>query len=329
MSGATEIRLILVTAFEPDAGPVPGEFAFYRDRSGLMQTLPFAAGYRPLHTDGAGTLALITGVGAARASASVMALGLDPRFDLTRAFWVFTGVAGISPERGSLGSVVLPEYVVDGTLTHELDAREIPAEWPDGYVPIGKLTPYEEPREDRFNGDDGIVFRLNAGLVEWAFELVRSTPMHDTAAMAARRVQFLPADPAHRPPHVLRGDELSSSTFFHGARMSARAARWVGYQTEGWGTYSITAMEDSGSLQALQFLTKAGLADGERALVVRAASNYDRQRVGVSAAESLAETRVASDSAYLPALENGYRVVSRIVAALRECWPELPYGSGT
>ena len=37
-------------------------------------------------------------------------------------------------------------------------------------------------------------------------------------------------------------------------------------------------------------------------VIARGVSNYDRPRVGISAAESLAETRVATDSAYLPAL---------------------------
>ena len=80
-------------------------------------------------------------MGTARAAASVMALGLNPRFDLTRAFFLITGVAGIAPSQGALASVVLPEYVVEGTLTHELDAREIPPGWPDGFVPIGKSIP--------------------------------------------------------------------------------------------------------------------------------------------------------------------------------------------
>jgi hypothetical protein len=49
----------------------------------------------------------------------------------------------------------------------------------------------------------------------------------------------------------------------------------------------VTAMEDTGALQALIFLSRAGRVDLGRALVLRTVSNYDRQAPGVTAAESL------------------------------------------
>ncbi len=316
------IRLVLLAAFEPDSGPIPGELTHWIQSHSLDTRLDLPAAYRPLYTDNAGMLALVTGVGTARAAASVMALGLDPRFDLTHANFLITGVAGIAPQQGTLASVVLPEYIVEGTLTHELDAREIPQNdlaWPDGFVPIGKSTPYELPRSSRFNGDDGIVFRLNPDLVAWAHTLTAETPLLDTPELAARRAQFFPLslNPETLPlPRVQRGDELASSTFFHGRLMSERATRHVAYQTEGKGTYTITAMEDSGILQSLTWLAAAGKVDLNRVLIVRGASNFDQQRPGLTAAESLAETKVATYSAYRPALENAHRVGTRIAEAL-------------
>ncbi len=323
-----QIKAVIVAAFEPDAGPVPGELSLWRERSGLDRELPFAAGYRPLWLSEDGLLGVVTGVGAARAAASVMALGLDPRFDLRQAYWLITGVAGVDPESGSLGSVVLPEYVVDGSLIHEIDAREIPSEWPDGFVPIGKSTPYETPREARFNGDDGIVFALNPDLVRRAAAIGAAVALLDTEAMTARRMQFAPAA-AQAAPSVFIGDELATTTFWHGRLMSERARRWVRYQTEGRASYAMTAMEDAGVLQSLRFLADAGRVDWDRVLVVRGASNFDQQRDGVSAAESLAETKVASYSAYRPALENCWRVGSAVLAELtssanREVPPEHP-----
>jgi purine nucleoside permease len=333
----TLIHLVLLAAFEPDTGPIPGELTLWLQSHSLHTRLDLPAAYRPLYTDGAHTLALATGVGAARAAASVMALGLDsrgqaPRFDLTQAYFLITGVAGISPHQGSLASVVLPEYVVDGDLTHELDAREIPQNdpaWPDGFVPIGKSTPYEQPRADRFNGDDGLVFQLSPRLVTWAHTLTHPIALQDTEALATRRQQFsLPSSliplPSQTPPQVQRGDELSSSTFFHGRLMSERAARTVAYQTERKGTYAITAMEDAGILQALKNLAAAGRVDWNRILIVRAASNFDQQRPGLTAAESLAETRVATHSAYRPALENAHRAGSVIADALLAGSPSIP-----
>lgn len=305
---ARKIQAILLAAFEPDAGPIPGEFHHWREREQLTEQLAFPAGYRPLHLSHTGVLGCVTGVGASRAAASVMALGLDPRFDLTSAYILISGVCGIDPAHGSLASVILPEYIVDGTLAHELDAREIPPEWPDGFVPIGKSTPYEQPLSHRFNGDDGIVFQLNPQLIARAFALTRTVELLDTPQMAQRRRQFTPAETAHLPPSILRGDEFASSTFWHGKLLSQRARAWVDYQTEGRATYALTAMEDHGILQSLRLLANAGRIDFSRIVIARAASNFDQQRPGITAAESLAETKVATYSAYLPALENAWRV---------------------
>ena len=319
-----QIKAVIVTAFEPSAGPVPGEFRCWREREELNQELPFSYGLQPLHLNEQGVLGIVTGVGAVRAAAAITALGLDPRFDLTQAFWIVSGVCGISPARGSLASVVLPQFVVDGDFAHEIDGREIPAEWPDGFIPIGQSMPYEQPRSARFNGDDGIVFPLHEELINWAHGLAADTALLDTEKMADRRKQFAPAATAHLPPSVLRGDELATTTFWHGKLLSQRATDWVDYQTDGRGSYAITAMEDAGIMQALKLLARDGRVDLSRVLVVRAASNFDQQREGITAAESLAETRVATYSAYLPALENAHRVGSRILQALLAVWPQSP-----
>ncbi len=311
---AREIKCVVLGAFEPDTGPVPGELRYFFERERLEERLELAGGYRGLRAGSRGVLACCTGVGAARAAASVMALGLDRRFDITEAYWLVTGVAGCDPAMGSLASVVMPEWVVDGDLCHEIDAREIPVDWVDGFVPIGKSTPYEEPLAQRFNGDDGICFELDAKLVGRAFEVAQGVELIDTEAILRRRRLFAPEETAWRAPEVLRRDELSSTTFWHGQLMSERARRWVAYQTRGRGRYAITAMEDAGILTALKGLAAAGLVNFSRVVIARGVSNFDRPRVGISAAESLAETRVATDSAYLPALENAWRVGSRLIA---------------
>ena len=52
---------------------------------------------------------------------------LRPAFDLSQAYWLVTGIAGIDPEDASIGSVAWSSFLVDGDLGHEIDAREIPA----------------------------------------------------------------------------------------------------------------------------------------------------------------------------------------------------------
>src|SRR5205085_6631619 len=133
-------------------------------------------------------------------------------------------------------------------------------------------------------------------LVDWAYQLTKDVKRGDTVEMPARREQF-EAPAARRPPFVLKGDTLSSMTFWHGKLMNEWANDWVKYHTEGKGNYVTTAMEDTGTLQALTFLSRAGRADIHRVLVLRTASNFDQQRPGISAAESLAETKIGQYSA--------------------------------
>ena len=142
-----EIKVVVISMFEvgADTGDTPGEYQYWVEREHLDTVLPFPQGYHDLRVNKDGVLGVLTGVGTARAAASIMALGSDPRFDLTHAYFLVAGIGGIDPRMGSLGSAVWSDYVVDGDLAHEIDAREMPKEWPTGYVPLGKSTPYEQP----------------------------------------------------------------------------------------------------------------------------------------------------------------------------------------
>src|SRR5579883_2530440 len=206
------IKVVVVTMFErgADTGDEPGEFQYWVEREKLDHVLPFHQGYRDLRMNGRGVLGVVTGVGTAKAAATIMALGMDPRFDLTRAYWVVAGIAGANPEVMSLGSAAWAEWVVDGDLAHEIDAREIPQDWKTGMVPLRKSVPYELPKAP----DEGEVYHLNPQLVDWAYRLTRDVKLDDNEAMRTQRERF-PQAPARMPPHVLKGDTLSSSTFWH------------------------------------------------------------------------------------------------------------------
>jgi purine nucleoside permease len=52
-----------------------------------------------------------------------LALGLDQRFDLSHAYWLVAGIAGVDPHQATIGSAVWAHYLVDGDLAHEIDAR--------------------------------------------------------------------------------------------------------------------------------------------------------------------------------------------------------------
>jgi purine nucleoside permease len=117
------------------------------------------------------------------------------------------------------------------------------------------------------------------------------------------------------------GDELSSGTYWHGKLFDAWATEWVRYFTGGKGEFVTTAMEDTGTLQSLQFLAAAGRVDARRTMVLRTVSNYDRQPRGMGAAESLAAQRVSKFGAYLPSLESAYAVGHVVVKELLDRWP--------
>lgn len=298
-----------------DTSDAPGEYQYWVEREHLDRTFPFPAGYHDLRMNDKGVLGVLTGVGTAKAAATIMALGLDPRFDLTHAYWVVAGIAGGNPANVSLGSAVWAHWVVDGDIAHEIDAREIPPDWPTGYVPLRKSTPYEQPA----NADLGQVYELNTALVQWAYQLTKDISLPDNATIAEHRSHFTQSA-AKKPPFVLVGDDLSASTFWHGAKMDAWANAWVSYYTGGKGNFAVTGMEDTGTLQSLKFLAHAGKVDWNRILVLRTVSNYDQPPPGMTAWESLAVEKAGRYSAYLPALESAYDVGHVVVDKLVTGW---------
>jgi len=119
---------------------------------------------------------------------------------------------------------------------------------------------------------------------------------------------------------VLRGDEVSGSTFWHGTLLNRRATDWFAYWTGGRGRFVMTAMEETGTLQALSFLARAGHVDIGRILVLRTGSNYTMPPPGVSAAESLTAMSLIRNPGYLPALEAAYFVGRKVVDELIGNW---------
>ncbi len=311
------VKVVIVTMFErgADTGDQPGELQFWVERNHLDRVMPFPQGFHDLRMNRDGVLAVLTGVGTAKSAAAIMALGMDPRFDLTHSYWLVAGIAGINPRRGSIGSAAWAEWVVDGDLAREIDSREIPAGWKTGYLPLRGSVPYEQPRDS----SEGEVYHLDPGLVDWAFRLTEHVPLGDSEAMRAARAQYS-APAAQRPPAVRKGDTLSAGTFWHGQLMNDWAADWVEYHTGGQGDFVTTAMEDTGTLQSLTLLAKAGRVDLNRVLVLRTASNFDLPPAGVTPAENLARLKLGQYPAYLPALEAAWKVGNTVVEDLLRNW---------
>lgn len=326
-------KVVVVAMFEQgaDTGDVPGEYQFWVEREHLDRVIPVPGATHPLRTNADGSVvAILTGVGNSNAAATVMAVGLCPELDLRRSYWLVAGIAGIDPADGSLGCAVWSDYLVEGDLGHEIDAREIPADWKTGYVPLGKAKPYEQPRL-KTEYASGQVYRLNEGLTHWAFELTRDTLLVDNDQMAKRRATYTGYPSAQKPPFVSIGANLASSTYWHGKLLNQWANDWVSYYTDGKANYVTTAMEDTGTLCSLTKLAKAGKVDVNRVMVLRTASNYDMQWPGATAAESMSGEQLGVYSAYMPSLEAAYRVGSKVVHELVTNWSryaeQIPQGA--
>src|SRR5713101_8380796 len=316
-----QIKVVVVTMFErgEDTGDAPGEFQLWVEREHLDQVVPLPSAYHHVRLNKDGVLGMVTGVGTARAVASVMAVGLDPRFDFSKAYWIVAGIGGGDPADVSLGSAVWADHVVDGDLSYEIDARQIPENWPTGYLPLRKGTPYEQPVASEGYGE---VYALNPELVGWALHLTQNVPLSDSETLRNFRARFNGFPNALKPPFVTRGDTLSASTFWHGSKMEDWANAWTRYFTGGKGNYMIAGMEDSGTLQALTFLNQAGRVDLQRVLVLRTVSNYDREPPGTTAADSLKEMVSGNYSAYMPALEAAQSVGDKVVRDIVEHWTD-------
>jgi purine nucleoside permease len=313
-----KVKVVVVAMFEvgADTGDVPGEFQFWVERRKLDHIIPLPSAYHDVRTDGNGLIGTVTGEGTAKAATSIMALGLDPRFDFSQAYWLVAGIAGIDPNRGTTGSAVWADYVVDGDLAHEIDSREIPKDWPDGFTPLGKAVPFEQPRRQSI----GEVYTLNSSLVHWAYELTKSVQLGDNEKARSDRVRYRGFPAALAGPRVLIGATLSSSTYWHGKLLNQWAHDWVKYWTDGKGEYYTTAMEDTGTMQALTNLGKSGRIDLGRVLVLRTASNFDSPPPGVSAAQDLKDQESGHYSAYIPSLEAAFTVGNRVASELIDHW---------
>jgi len=318
-----QVRVVVVTTFEigTETNDQSGEFHAWIAQ--LPETIAFPQGYRSLrYNPRTHVLGIVTGEGSLHGAASIMALGMDPRFDLSHAYWVVAGIAGIDPNAGSVGSAAWAEWLVDRDLNFEIDPREMPADWTTGHVPLGRTKPYElpVPALERISGTNG--YHLDPGLVSWAYALTKSVKLADTPALRGIRAGYPGYPNAQKPPFVMKGDEVVASDWWIGKMMTDQAEQWMSYWTSGKGHLATTAMEDGGVLQSLTFLSHAGKVDLERVLVLRTAANYSVPPVGETAAQLLAQeaTEDAVLSAYRPSLDAAYEVASPVVNELATHW---------
>jgi purine nucleoside permease len=258
-----------------------------------------------------------TAMGYANAASSISAIVYSGEFDLTKTYVVISGIAGVDPAKGTLGSALWARYAIDGGLQNEIDAREMPEGWSTGYLAIGTTGPGQ--KGDLRYGDE--VYRLDEALLQAAFRLTRQVELSDSDAAKAYRARY-PGPPAAAPPTVAICDTISSDTWWHGAKIGAAMADRARLATDGAADPCTTQQEDNATLTALERAADAGLFDFGRVAVLRTASNFDREAPGQSAADSLG----AKSGGFVPAVVNAYRVAGALAHAIVSDWPNWSVG---
>lgn len=326
------IRAVVVVTSEvgKDTGDTPGEYQFWVERDHLDEVLQFPGGpnvpegQHPLRTNKDHTiLGMLSGATMSNATASMMLLGLDRRFDLTHAYILINGAAGVDPKWGSIGSAAWARYVV-GDVAREIDSREIPREWPYGWLPIWAREPNQRSPGPPRTGGLSNLYPLNPKLANWAYEQTRDINLADDPEVKASRAEYAGYPNAQRPPFVGLGDTFASDVFWHGGTMTRFAEDWVHLWTDDKGVFAMTDMDDAGFMTAIERLGRMRRVDPRRVMVLRTASNYSMQPPGHDAIQSLtrgySNGRMAVESAWLC----GSTVLHRILADWPNTYEHVP-----
>lgn len=273
-----------------------------------------------VHCTAAGVCQLTTGMGHANAAASMMAVLYSGLFDFRLTYFIVAGIGGIDPERGTIGSAAWARFLVDGGIAHEVDPRELPPKWHDGYFGVLTNSPDAMPKLEY--GTE--VFRLDETLLQKALALSQGAVLEDAPTVAAYR-QHYKEPAARRPPSVLLCDTLTSDTWWAGQRLGERARRWTQLVTKGAGTYCTSQQEDNATFEAMIRASESGLIDLQRVAVLRSGSDFDRPYPGQSVLSSL-QAQGDLGGAMHVATENLVRAGMPLVDAIQTHWDEWQSG---
>jgi purine nucleoside permease len=273
-----------------------------------------------VHCTSGGVCQVTTGMGHANAAASMMAVLYSGLFDLKQTYFVIAGIGGIDPERGTIGSAAWARFLVDGGIAHEVDPRELPSSWHDGYFGVLTNSPDAMPKLEY--GTE--VFRLDETLLQKAVALSQGATLEDNPTLAAYR-QHYKEPAARRPPSVILCDTLTSDTWWAGQRLGERARHWTQLVTKGAGTYCTSQQEDNATFEALQRASESGLIDLQRVAVLRSGSDFDRPYPGQSTLASLQAQGDLSGSMHA-ATENLLRAGMPLVDAIQTRWEDWKSG---
>ncbi|KAI9664433.1 MAG: hypothetical protein M1829_005826 [Trizodia sp. TS-e1964] len=258
---------------------------------------------------------LVVGEAEINAAISITSLILSSKFDLKQTYFLVAGIAGISPLKGTIGSVTFAKYAVQVALQYELDYRETPSNFSTGYIPQGAVAPGQYPTA--IYGTE--VFEVNAALRRKAVHLARKANLSDSSTAKAYRGNYAAHSAAVKPPSVIECDVATSDVYYSGHYLSEAFENTTKLFTNGSAVYCSTAQEDSAVLEALLRGALGELVDFSRIIIMRTASNFDRPYPGESPLYNLV---YANSGGFQISLQNTYLAGIEVVKGILEGWSE-------
>jgi len=282
---APRLRVLVLTAFGPDvAADDSGELGRWLDGYGEFDREVSVPGAPvPVRITDRGVGVTATGIGPTRAAATATAILASDAVDTDDAYVLTAGIAGISPEIGTLGSVVLADHIVNW------DAKK---RYGDGGAEPWGFGPPQ-------------AYELDPDLVAAARDAAVDVDLADSASAHDHRIRY-DASAAAGSPKLAIGTTVSGADFWHGRDLAKAVESLV--DTYDAGAYATTECEGFGAAVACD---RFDLLD--RYLSVRAASNFDRPPAD-------ADERFDGWRMKGPAFVNAYRVGRTIADEIAENW---------
>ena len=309
------VKVMIISMFGPEGKVWLDHLGPWRD----SRVPGLSPDYPGVHCDRSSVCVVTTGMGHSNAAASITALVFSHMFDLSHTYFIVTGVAGIDPAHGTLGSTAWARYLIEFGIQWEIDGREIPPDWTTGYLGIGITNPTQKPVLDYRTE----VFQLNETLLREAYALSRDVQLTDSAQAQAARSKFA-YGPANLPPSVMQCDTVSADIWFSGTLLAQRARDWTKILTDGKGVFCTAQQEDNATYEALKRGASAKLLDLDRVAVLRASSNFLQPYDGQTSADNL--LNYATQGGFAIALENLYRTGRPLVQQIVDHWREWRRG---
>ncbi|CZT46818.1 related to purine nucleoside permease [Rhynchosporium secalis] len=318
-------RIFIITMFSQEATNwLAEDNAINFDKA--IRVPGLSHGYEDVRFDAKkGVCLMTTGIALVNAALSISALTTSPIFDLTKTYFILSGIAGVNPKVATIGSVALAKLAVQVDIQLEFDAREVPESWGTGYLPIGAPTHGSFP--STFTGSE--VFELNDNLRRIALSFAKTATLVDSEAAIANRVLYAGSvdgvfdAAALQKPCVVEGDVTASNMFWHGRHLAEGFEDLVNLYTNGHAKYCMTAMEDTAILAALLRAALQKRVDFSRIVLMRAGSNFDR---GPKKDDVVSLPFVIDHGGFQPACRNLYLAGLEVVSGILESWDVFAAG---